>query len=122
MDLGLRGKVAIITGATRGIGRDVAEGLAAEETQLSICARNEATLKEVAKEIEKTYGVFVLPVRTDVSKPEEIKALVDKTVKKFGRLDILVNNAGEAPRGPGAISEEGWQIHVDQYLFSVIRL
>jgi 3-oxoacyl-[acyl-carrier protein] reductase len=122
MDLGLKGKVAIITGATRGIGRDVAEGLAAEETQLSICARNEAALKEVAKEIEKTYGVSVLPVRTDVSKPEEIKALVDKTVKKFGRLDILVNNAGEAPRGPSAISEEGWQIHVDQYLFSVIRL
>lgn len=122
MDLGLRGKIAIVTGATKGIGLDVAEGLAAEGTQLSICARNEAVLKNVAKEIEQRCGVCVLAVRANVSKLEEIKTLVKKTVERFGRLDILVNNAGEAPRGPGAISEEGWQIHVEQYLFSVIRL
>jgi 3-oxoacyl-[acyl-carrier protein] reductase len=122
MDLGLKGKVAIITGGTKGIGLCVAEGLAAEGTQLSICARNEATLMNVGKEIEKRYGIAVLPVRADVSKIEDLKALVKKTVERFGRLDILINNAGEAPRGPGAISEEGWQIHVEQYLFSVIRL
>jgi 3-oxoacyl-[acyl-carrier protein] reductase len=122
MDLGLKGKVAIVTGSTKGIGLDIAEGLAAEGTQLSICARNEAPLKEVAKKIEQRYGVSVLAVRADVSKLQEIKDLVKKTVERFVHLDILVNNAGEAPRGPGAISEEGWQIHVEQYLFSAIRL
>lgn len=113
MDLGLKGKVAIVTGATKGIGLNVAEGLAAKGTQLSICARNEEALKKVAKEIEKTYGVSVLAVRADVSKLQEIKSLVKKTVERFDRLDILVNNAGEAPRGPRAISKEGWQVHVE---------
>jgi len=122
MDMGLKGKVAIITGGTKGMGLYVTEGLAAEGTQLSICARNEATLTKVGKEIEQKYGVAVLPVRADVSKLEDLKALVKKTVERFGRLDILINNAGEAPRGPRATSEEGWQIHVEQYLFSVIRL
>lgn len=122
MDLGLKGKVAIITGGTKGIGLCIAEGLAGEGAQLSICARNEVTLTNVRNEIEKRYGVAVLPVRADVSKLEDLKLLVKKTVERFGRLDILINNAGEAPRGPGAISEEGWQIHVEQYLFSVIRL
>jgi len=122
MDLGLKGKVAIVTGATKGIGLDVAEGLAAEGTQLSICARNEAALKEVAKKIEERYGVSVLAVRADVSKFREIGDLVEKTAERFFHLDILVNNAGEGPRGPGAVSDEGWQTHVEQYLFSVVRL
>jgi len=121
MDLGLKGKVAVVTGGTNGIGLAIAEGLAAEGCHLSICARNEANLVKVGKEIEDRYGNKVLPVKADVSKLEEIKALVKKTMERFGRLDILVNNAGEAPRGPGAMSEEGWQIHVEQYLFSVIR-
>ena len=121
MDFGLKGKVAVVTGGTNGIGLAIAEGLAAEGCHLSICARNEANLVKVGKEIEDRYGNKVLPVKADVSKLEEIKALVKKTMERFGRLDILVNNAGEAPRGPGAMSEEGWQIHVEQYLFSVIR-
>jgi 3-oxoacyl-[acyl-carrier protein] reductase len=122
MDLGLTGKVAIVTGGTKGIGRYVAEGLAAEGTQISICARNEVALTNAGKELEQKYNVAVLPVRADVSKPEDLKALVKKSVERFGRIDILINNAGEAPRGPGAMSEEGWQVHVEQYLFSVIRL
>lgn len=122
MELGLKGKVAIVTGGTKGIGLCVAEGLAAEGAHLSICARNETVLAEVGREIETKYGVAVLPIRADVSRLEDLKALVKKTVERFGRLDILINNAGEAPRGHGAVSEEGWQIHVEQYLFSVIRL
>lgn len=122
MELGLKGKVAIVTGGTKGIGLCVAEGLAAEGVQLSICARNEAVLGEVAREIGTRYDVAVFPLRADVSKLEDLSALAKKTVERFGRVDILVNNAGEAPRGPGAVSEEGWQIHVEQYLFSVIRL
>jgi len=121
MDLGLKGKVAVVTGGTNGIGLAIAEGLAAEGCHLSICARNEPNLIKVGKEIEDRYGNKVLPVKADVSKLEDIKGLVRKTVETFGRLDIQVNNAGEAPRGPGAMSEEGWQIHVEQYLFSVIR-
>lgn len=122
MELGLKGKVAIVTGATRGIGLAIAEGLAAEGAKLSICARSESNLIKVGKEIENRYSVEVLPVRADVSKLEDIQALVKKTVDRFCRLDILVNNAGEAPRGLKATSVEGWQIHIEQYLFSVIRL
>ncbi len=122
MDLGLKAKVAIVTGASKGIGFAIAEGLAAEGTHLSVCARNEAILTNVASEIEKRYKVPVHVARGDVSKLEDLKTLVKKTMERFGRLDILINNAGEAPRGPAAMSEQGWQTHVEQYLFSVIRL
>ena len=121
MDFGLKGKVAIVTGATKGMGLCIAQGLAAEGARLSICARNETLLMGVGKEIEERYGVTVLPVKADVSHLEDLQRLVKRTVEHFGSLDILINNAGEAPRGPEAISEKGWQIHVEQYLFSVIR-
>ena len=122
MDFGLKGKVAIVTGATKGMGLCIAQGLAAEGARLSICARNDTLLMTVSKEIEERYGVAVLPVKADVSRLEDLQRLVKRTVEHFGNLDILINNAGEAPRGPEAISEKGWQIHVEQYLFSVIRL
>ena len=93
MDLGLRGKTAMITGASRGIGKSCALALAAEGCNMAVCARGREALDEAAREI-KALGVDVLAIQADVSKPEEMKSFIDKTMAKFGRIDILVNNAG----------------------------
>jgi citronellol/citronellal dehydrogenase len=98
--LPLAGKVAFITGASRGIGRDVAIALAEAGANIVIASRSEAvtdprmpgTIYTVAKEVEQR-GRRALPVKLDVSKDEEIEAAITKTVETFGRLDILMNNA-----------------------------
>lgn len=93
MDLKLEGKVAMITGASRGIGKACAFALAAEGCNLAICARGKDALDDAAQEI-RSKGTDVLAVPVDVTKPEEIKRFVNSAVEKFGRVDILVNNAG----------------------------
>ena len=86
----LQGKVAIVTGASRGIGRAIAETFAREGASVAICGRKQETLDAVAREI----GGNVRPVACHVGRPEDIRKLVDATVAEFGRIDILVNNAG----------------------------
>ncbi|MCF0259395.1 MAG: SDR family oxidoreductase [Erysipelotrichaceae bacterium] len=89
----LNDKVAIITGGNSGVGAATAKLFVDEGAQVVICARRKDKLDEVAREIEENGGQ-VLAVVCDISKPEDAKALVEKTVSHFGRLDILVNNAG----------------------------
>jgi len=96
----LEGKVAIVTGASRGIGRAVALGLASEGAQITVAAKSEAedpklpgTIHTVAAEVE-ALGVGALAVRVDVRDDAQIDAMVAKTVERFGRVDILINNAG----------------------------
>ncbi len=89
----LAGKVAIVTGSGRGIGAGIAKMFAREGAQVMLAARTEAQLEEVARSITEEGG-SVQTIPTDVSKPEEIRRMVEKTVSAFGRLDILVNNAG----------------------------
>jgi len=122
LDLGLKNRVAIVTGSSRGIGKAIAYGLAEEGANITICARNEDKLREVAEEIESSTGTKVLPVQVDLNNKENIESLVEMTVKKFGRLDILVNNTG----GPPSLlfqetSEEDWRKTIDSLLISVVN-
>ena len=89
-----KGKVAVITGSARGLGKEIAKGLAAEGASVIVSDINEAAAKETAEEIRSSFKAGVVPVRTDVKKKSEIQALVKYTEKEFGRIDILVNDAG----------------------------
>ncbi len=90
----LHGKVALITGGGRGIGRFIATGLAEAGADLVIASRKMKNLETTAEEIRKNFGVRVLPVACDLAKEEDIERLVNTAVEKFSRIDILVNNAG----------------------------
>ncbi len=90
----LNGKVALVTGGGRGIGRFIAIGLAEAGADLVIASRKMKNLEATAEEIGKNFGVRVLPVVCDVSKEEDIEKLIGAAVEKFSRIDILVNNAG----------------------------
>ena len=89
----LTGKVAIITGASRGLGVSFASGLAKAGCDVVVAARDVARLQSVAEELRQ-LGRRALPVRADISKPEDCEAMVARAIEEFGRLDILVNNAG----------------------------
>ncbi|RJP29512.1 MAG: SDR family oxidoreductase [Candidatus Omnitrophota bacterium] len=96
----LKGKVAIVTGASRGIGKALASTAASLGINLAIAARNEAPLKETAEELSKKYKVQILPVACDVTKLSDLENLVNKTKSKFGGIDILINNAGVSSQYP----------------------
>lgn len=96
----LKGKTAIITGASRGIGRAIAKTCASLGINLSIAARGEDLLRETKEELVKVYQVEVLAIPTDVTKLEDLENLVNKTKEKFGKIDILINNAGVSSQSP----------------------
>ncbi len=96
MDLGVAGKVAIITGGTHGIGRAAAERLSAEGALVAIVSRTREDLDQVSAEISASSGNEVSGVAADVSNEEAVKAMVDTVADKWGRVDILINNAGTA--------------------------
>ena len=96
----LKGKSAIITGASRGIGKAIASLAASLGANLAIAARGEGPLKETASEIEKKYKVKVLPVAVDVTKLNDLENLVKATKEEFGKIDILINNAGVSSQYP----------------------
>jgi NAD(P)-dependent dehydrogenase (short-subunit alcohol dehydrogenase family) len=122
MDLGLSGKVAVVTGATQGIGRATALRLAAEGTSVVICARGMQGLEETAAQI-RAGGGTVHPVAADVSRPEDCARIVDEAVRAFGGIDILVNNAGTSATGEfEKTTDEAWQADFDLKLFAAIRL
>jgi len=106
----LRGKIVVITGASRGIGLAIATALAAEKCALVITGRNEAALKRAAGALAK-FGSSVLPVVCDVSDPQAVAALFATVKRRFRRLDILVNNAGVAHAGlpVGKLPLAAWQ-------------
>jgi NAD(P)-dependent dehydrogenase (short-subunit alcohol dehydrogenase family) len=110
----LAGKVAIITGGYHGIGRGIADGLAEAGAGIVICARNYERCVEACAEIGKV-GVSTLPVRCDITKPEEVENLVRRTVQEMGKLDILVNNAGVGGSEKPILkmSDEDWDIPLD---------
>ena len=122
MDLGIKNRVAIVTGSSQGIGKSIAYSMAKEVGSIVICARNSKTLNSVAKEIESSTNSNVLPVPTDLKNKDSIKALVEKTVEKFGSVDILVNNTGGPPAKPFIETDmDDWQGTVDLLLKSVIN-
>jgi 3-oxoacyl-[acyl-carrier protein] reductase/bacilysin biosynthesis oxidoreductase BacG len=99
VDLGLAGRVAVVTGASRGIGRAVALVLAREGAAVTIAARDEARLARAAAELAEESGGRVIPIRADVERREDVEALAAGAEARFGRIDILVNCAGTHRRG-----------------------
>lgn len=123
MDLGLRGKVAIVTGGSVGIGLAVAEGLAAEGAHIAIAARGAERVEAEAARIARTFGVEAIGVAADVGTASGVDALIAAVEAKFGAADILVNNAGtgsnetvmEAP-------DDKWQSYWDLHVMAAVRL
>ena len=110
----LNGKVSVVTGASRGIGLAMAEGLAGAGADLVIVGREMETLTPIAKRIVDETDRKILPIQADVSDLAEIDALVAQTVETFGRLDILVNNAGVNIRNPALeFTEADWDFVTD---------
>ncbi|MFQ5860476.1 MAG: SDR family NAD(P)-dependent oxidoreductase, partial [Dehalococcoidia bacterium] len=104
----LKGRVALVTGASRGIGRAIAQGMAREGADLVLAARTQEALESLAHEVE-SQGRQALVVPTDVTAPEQVRALVRQARERFGRLDILVNSTGVIDNVPIAgHSEEVW--------------
>jgi 3-oxoacyl-[acyl-carrier protein] reductase len=123
MDLGLKGKVALVTAASKGMGKACAMGLAAEGARVAIAARTEADLKVTADEIRAKTKADVLAVPADVTKAEQVKALVAQVTKSFGAPEILIANCGGPPRGYfDEFSDEAWHAAVEVSLLSTVRL
>jgi 3-oxoacyl-[acyl-carrier protein] reductase len=122
MDLGLAGKVAVVTGGTQGIGKATATRLAAEGALVVVCARGLALLEATVAEIREAGG-SAHAVSVDVSTPEAGAKIVDEAIRAFGRIDILVNNAGTAATGAfESVTDERWQADFDLKLFGAVRL
>jgi 3-oxoacyl-[acyl-carrier protein] reductase len=123
MDLELKDKVAIIGGASKGLGRACADVLAEEGAKITICSRTRDDLEQAAAEIRDTTGAEVLAFAGDLEKYDVIKDLITTTVDRFGRLDIMVNNSGGPPlaRSYNA-TEEQWETAVQRSLFFFARM
>jgi 3-oxoacyl-[acyl-carrier protein] reductase len=123
VDLGLRGKVALVAAASRGLGRAVAEELAAEGASLVMCARGEKALRETADAVRASAGVDVEAVPADVSRSEDVERLVHAALERFTRVDILVTNAGGPPSGTfESLGPDKWEEAARLTLFSTVNL
>ena len=123
MDLGLKNKVALVAAGSRGLGRAVAEELAAEGASLLLCAREEQTLAETAAAIAESTNAHVLAVPADVTVIDDIKRLVGAGIERFGQIDILVTNAGGPPAGSfDQLTREQWDEAIKLTLLSAVEL
>jgi 3-oxoacyl-[acyl-carrier protein] reductase len=123
MELALRGKIALVTGASEGIGRAIAQALAAEGVHLTLCARRAAPLQALAAALESQHGVSALPVAADLSTETGIAVLVQAHQTRFGALDILVNNAGSIRAGSLITKTEAeWQEDFALKFWGYVRL
>jgi 3-oxoacyl-[acyl-carrier protein] reductase len=123
MDLELTGKVAIVGGASKGLGRACAQALAEEGAAVTLCSRSKPDLDKTAQEIRDATGREVLAFPGDLDRPETIRDLVAAAVARFGRLDVLVNNSGGPPlaRAHDA-TEEQWATAVQRSLLFFARM
>jgi len=123
MDLELRGRVAIVGGASKGLGRACAQVLAQEGARVAVCSRSQADLDKAAQEIRDTTGSDVLAFAGDLDRPETIRDLVATAVQHFGRLDVMVNNSGGPPltRAQNA-TEEQWATALQRSLLFFARM
>jgi NAD(P)-dependent dehydrogenase (short-subunit alcohol dehydrogenase family) len=122
LDLGLSGKVAIVTGGSEGLGRATAERFAREGARVAICARRKDVLERAAGDIRATTGGEVLAQPADVTRPADVQAFVDATVARFGGVDILVNNAGTSSAGAfETVDDQTWLTDLEVKLMGAIR-
>lgn len=117
MDLGLKGRVAAITGGSRGIGFAIAQALLAEDCQVAICARDQAGLDRAVQ----LLGSGVFGHRADVTRPGEVEAFIEATAARYTRLDILVHNAGGGGGGAMVASESDFSHAVEINVFAGLR-
>ena len=123
MDLGLNGKVALVGGSSRGLGRAVAEELAAEGCAVVLCSRDAAAVQRTADEIADRSGAATLAVGTDLSEESGVEHVISAAFARFDRVDVLVTNTGGPPAGPfESHSPEVWRGAVSQNLESVLNL
>jgi 3-oxoacyl-[acyl-carrier protein] reductase len=123
MDLGLRGRIALVAAASKGLGRAVAEELAAEGAKLAICSRDAAAIEAVGREIANATGADVLARAADVSRAGDIAAFVDAALARFGHVDILLTNSGGPPPGRfETLDAAAWQKAAELTLFAPVEL
>jgi len=123
MDLGLKGKVALVTAASQGLGKASALELAREGVKLAICSRDEKKIESTAKEITELTGSEVISFQTNLDNNNEISNLIDSVQNNYGDIEILVNNTG----GPKAgffedISDEDWIKTFESTFLSAVRV
>lgn len=123
MDLGIEGKVALVCAASRGLGRAIASSLSSEGALVAICARQEEALKKTATEIQAMTGNRVVAIRADLSRAEEVDALLASVREQLGEIDILVSNAGGPPAGGlETLSEAQWRDAIELGLMTTVKL
>ena len=123
MDLGLKGKVALVAASSKGLGRAVATELATEGARVMITSRDESSLSQTAAEIRENTGAEVGFLVADLGRDADIRALVQNTVERFGGVDVLVNNTGGPPAGSfDAVTDEDWLGAFELNLMSFVRL
>jgi len=122
LELGLKGKVAIVTGGSEGLGRATAERFAREGVRVAICARRKDVLEQTAEAIRRATGGEILAQPADVTRPDEVEGFVRAVVGRFGGVDILVNNAGtSAAAGFEKVDDATWQTDFDLKLMAAVR-
>jgi 3-oxoacyl-[acyl-carrier protein] reductase len=110
MELGLKDRVALVCGASKGLGKTVALGLAREGARLAICSRSEKNIRRAAGEIKQETGAEVLPLKADLSSATEARAFFSQALAHYGKVDILVTNAGGPPSLPFLeITDDHWE-------------
>jgi 3-oxoacyl-[acyl-carrier protein] reductase len=123
MDLGIKGKTALVTAASKGMGKACALIFGSEGARVAMCARTESELRAAADEVRAKTGAEVLAMPADVTRAADVKALVAKAVETFGGVDILVANSGGPPRGNfDEVSDEQWVKAFEIAHLSVVRL
>ena len=123
MDLELKGKVAIVGGASKGLGRACAEVLAGEGAKVVMCSRTAADLERAAQEIRDKTGTDVFAFAGDLEQHATIQALIAATIKRHGQIDILVNNSGGPPLAKSfSATEEQWAVAVQRSLLYFVRM
>jgi NAD(P)-dependent dehydrogenase (short-subunit alcohol dehydrogenase family) len=122
MDLGLQGRVALVTGGSKGIGKASALGLAREGADVAICARGKEPLERVAGELTQQTGRDVLPIVADLNREDDARHFVEAAARHFGRVDILVNCAGSSPGGSlQHLSEHDWMQSLNLKFMGYVR-
>lgn len=123
MDLGLTGKVALVAGASKGLGYAVARALAGEGAVVSMSSRDERAIADAAARIERETGATVMATAVDVRSAEAIQRWVQATADRFGGVDALMTNSGGPPAGPAvSFDDQAWQDAAELLLFSAIRM
>jgi len=123
MDLGIAGRVAIVTGGSRGIGRAIAERLCREGAHVALCARNRDSLAEAQRGLEALGAGRILSVEADLTEPAAAGRVVEAAAAAWGRIDILVNNAGAARGAPfDELTDERWLDNLQLKLFGYLRM